>query len=233
MKKQHFSLVELLVVIGIIVLLAGLMIPAVMSSKTKGQITEAKADMAAIKMALKGMERDYKTMLKVKSNGDVDGGTLAVSATSKDLKAKGSSKDIKMAVATYNNTNKDKYNALIMELSDPREVDNSDKNINKRNIKYLDPRPDYAVGEEDTLWRDPWGNPYCINIDTKFSGTVFLKIPSGVVAKPKNVDNTEEYMLIRDNVAVYSWGPNGEDDGSFNADNGGKSTMDDIRGWEK
>ena len=54
-----------------------------------------------------------------------------------------------------------------------------------------------------------------------------------MVAKPKNVDSAEKYMLIRDNVAVYSWGPNGEDDGSFNAENGGKSTMDDIRGWEK
>lgn len=233
MKKQHFSLVELLVVIGIIVLLAGLMIPAVMSSKTKGQITEAKADMAAIKMALKGMERDYKTMLKVKSNGDVDGGKINLTAKKETLKAKGSSKNVDMAVVTYDNNEKDEYNALIMELSDPREVSNSDKNINKRNIKYLDPRPDYAVGEEDTLWRDPWGNPYCINIDTKFSGTVFLEIPSDVVAKPKNVDSAEKYMLIRDNVAVYSWGPNGEDDGSFNAENGGKSTMDDIRGWEK
>ena len=159
MKKQHFSLVELLVVIGIIVLLAGLMIPAVMSSKTKGQITEAKADMAAIKMALKGMERDYKTMLKVKSNGDVDGGKISLTAKKETLKAKGSSKNVDMAVVTYDNNEKDEYNALIMELSDPREVSNSDKNINKRNIKYLDPRPDYAVGEEDTLWRDPWGNP--------------------------------------------------------------------------
>ena len=64
MKKQHFTLTELLVVIGIITLLAGLMIPAVISSKNKGMITEAKADMAAIKMALTGVERDYKTIFK-------------------------------------------------------------------------------------------------------------------------------------------------------------------------
>ena len=233
MRKQNFSLVELLVVIGIIVLLAGLMIPAVISSKTKGMITEAKADMAAIRMAFKGMERDYRTMLKVKNNGDVDGGTLAVDAQKETLKAKGSSKNVDMAVVTYNSANSTKYDALIMELSDPREVSSSDKNINKRNIKYLDPRPDYAIGVPETLWRDPWGNPYCINIDTKFTGTVFLKLPSGLLTKPANVDSSEDYLLVRDSVAVYSFGPNGEDDGSFNADNGGKSTTDDIRGWEK
>ncbi len=233
MKKQPFTLTELLVVIGIITLLAGLMIPAVISSKNKGMITEAKADMAAIKMALKGMERDYKTMLKVKSNGDVDGGTLAVTAATKSLKAKGSSRTVDMAVATYNKSNETEYNALIMELSDPREVSSSNKNINKRNIKYLDPRPDYSPSDTSTLWRDPWGNPYCINIDTKFTGTVFLELPSDLLTKPANVDSGEDYLLVRDSVAVYSFGPNGDDDKSFNADNGGKSTTDDIRGWEK
>ena len=40
-------------------------------------------------------------------------------------------------------------------------------------------------------------------------------------------------MVLRGKVFVYSWGPNGEDNDSFNADNGGFSHTDDVRGWEK
>ncbi len=237
MKRQGFSLVELLTVIGIITLLAGLMIPAVINSKKQGMITQAKADMNAIKMALLGVERDCKTIFKLDSNGNVAGGDIAADAVSKSLKPKGSSNFQDMKVVTYDgssDTNKTKYNALIMELSVPKEVTGSDKNFNVRNIKYLDPRPDYAPDDPETLWRDPWGNPYVIKVDTAYTGIVFIPIDSAKVLKtPANVDTDGKNLLVRSKVAVYSCGPNGEDDGSFNMDNGGASGTDDVRGWEK
>ena len=171
MRKQNFSLVELLVVIGIIVLLAGLMIPAVISSKTKGQITEAKADMAAIKMALKGVERDYRTIFKANSSGkyefyklaetngsskEVDSSITGLPANKKQLVLGGSND--KFSGKSVSNM-VDAYYGMIAELSVPRDVTASKVNINKRMIKYLDPRPDYARGDDTTMWQDPWGNP--------------------------------------------------------------------------
>ena len=228
MRKQNFSLVELLVVIGIIVLLAGLMIPAVISSKTKGMITEAKADMTAIKMALTAVERDYKTIFRLDSNFNVSGGNIAKDAESYDSG--------RVRVVRYDgssSTEINRYDALIRELSVPREVNNSDKNFNRRNIKYLDPREDYNTSDNSTLWRDPWGNPYTILVNTNSADKVYLpyNTSNNVQNPPNNRDGNN--MVLRGKVFVYSWGPNGEDNDSFNADNGGFSTTDDVRGWEK
>ena len=228
MKKQNFSLVELLVVIGIIVLLAGLMIPAVISSKTKGMITEAKADMTAIKMALTAVERDYKTIFRLDSNFNVTGGNIAKDAESYDSG--------RVRVVRYDgssSTEINRYDALIRELSVPREItNNSHKNFNRRNIKYLDPREDYNTSDNSTLWRDPWGNPYTILVNTNSADKVYLPYNNNnVQSAPNNRDGNN--MVLRGKVFVYSWGPNGEDNDSFNADNGGFSTTDDVRGWEK
>ncbi|MBO5688419.1 MAG: hypothetical protein J6S73_00720 [Lentisphaeria bacterium] len=229
MKKQHFTLTELLVVIGIIVLLAGLMIPAVMSSKTKGQITEAKADMAAIKMALTAVERDYKTILRVNNNFHVTGGDIAKNADPYDSN--------NVYVVRYDgssSTEINRYNALIRELTVPRDVSSGNKNFNRRNIKYLDPRADYNTSNAATLWRDPWGNPYTILINTNSADKVYLPYnkSANVQNEPDNRDGSDN-MILRGKVFVYSWGPNGEDNDSFNADNGGFSHTDDVRGWEK
>ena len=227
MKKQDFSLVELLVVIGIITLLAGLMIPAVMSSKKQGMITQAKADMNAIKLALLAVERDYKTILKVNSSFSVTGGDCAQSATGYDSN--------KVYVVRYDGSsaaNTTKYNALIKELSVPREVSSGSKNFNTRNIKYLDPRADYSSSDADTLWRDPWGTPYAILINTNSAEKVYVPYTSSnLLTAPSNRDGSN--MVLRGKVFVYSFGPNTTDDESFNAENGGKSKADDIRGWEK
>ena len=68
MKKRYFTLVELLVVVGIVVILAGLVLPAVIGGAQQGRITQAKSDMKAIQMALAQMEQTYGRMLVVDSS---------------------------------------------------------------------------------------------------------------------------------------------------------------------
>ena len=247
MKKQGFSLVELLVVIGIISLLAGLMIPAVMSSKAKGMVTQAKADMSAIKMALLGVERDYKTIFKADSSGDCAFYKLSDSS--------GSSKKVNTSVSGLPTGKKqlvlggtdnkfsdksvsnmvDGYYGMIAELSVPKDVTKDHVNINKRLVKYLDPRADYARGEDATMWQDPWGNPYVVMIDSDYDGKVYIPLQDEKVNKGdiKNLSSDKKCLELSGKVFLYSLGPNGEDDGSFSADSvGGKSMTDDIRSWE-
>ena len=68
MKKRYFTLVELLVVVGIVVILAGLVLPAVIGGAQQGRITQAKSDMKAIQMALAQMDQTYSRMLVVDTN---------------------------------------------------------------------------------------------------------------------------------------------------------------------
>ncbi|HEY1922028.1 MAG TPA: type II secretion system protein, partial [Tepidisphaeraceae bacterium] len=58
-KRKAFTLVELLVVIGIIALLAGILLPAVNHMRRSAQITGQKADFQSIGTALEQYKSDF------------------------------------------------------------------------------------------------------------------------------------------------------------------------------
>lgn len=219
-QKQTFTLVELLVVIGIIAILAGLVIPAVIRAQMQGRITQAKSDMATILLALKGVESTYNKMV----NGD----------SSFDGKTAKTDEDFPNCIILGggNDTSVDAYDCFIAELSVPNQVDTP--NINKRKIKFLDPNPkfdpsiDYDATSDEAkenrrkyLWRDPWGNRYVIIINTQLKD----EIP--------NPADTSKSLAAK--AIVYSYGPNGTDNSAKNIlhdDIGSpKSTDDDISSW--
>ena len=224
-QKQTFTLVELLVVIGIIAILAGLVIPAVIRAQMQGRITQAKSDMANILLALKGVESTYNKMV----NGDssFDGQTAKTDEDFPNC----------IILGGGNDTDVDAYDCFIAELSVPNKV--STPNINKRKIKFLDPSPkfdptienykantDEAEENRKHLWRDPWGNRYVIIINTQLKD----EIPNPAT----NDDTTTSKKSLAAKAIVYSYGPNGEDNKAKNIlyDVGSPtSTCDDIASW--
>lgn len=62
MKRQFFTLVELLLVIAIIAILAGIAIPVVGGMNKKGKETKARSEINAIITAIKQYEADYGTL---------------------------------------------------------------------------------------------------------------------------------------------------------------------------
>ena len=73
MKRRHnnFTLVEMLTVIAIIGILAGLVIPTVIIAKIRGQVTQAKTDISSIMTALKQVKTDYNRILL--TDGGING----------------------------------------------------------------------------------------------------------------------------------------------------------------
>lgn len=207
MRRNIFSLVELLVVIVIIGILAGIAIPVASKVRERGKITLAKSEMSAIIMALKRVEADYGRMANVSSGSCTFDG--AASAKNSDD-----------CVFFGNEGNEAAYYGLIRELSMPREIAAASKNINRRNIKYLDPKPNYVAGDNSTSWLDPWGKPYIIVINVGTQDKVKID-PSG----------TQE---LHGKVFVYSTGPNQTDDKGKNRINSPSTpSVDDICSWEK
>ncbi len=62
MKRQAFTLIELLMTVAIVVILAGILVPAVMSGIKKGQQAKAKAEIVTLLNAIKQYESTYNRL---------------------------------------------------------------------------------------------------------------------------------------------------------------------------
>ena len=207
---RRFTLVEMLTVIAIISILAGLVIPIVIISRQRGRETQAKSDIAAIVSAIKKLDADYSKMLYKDGTNYKIGG--------KDV-------DVSSDIATIDG---EVYDAMIAELSAPKAKDVS-VSVNKRKRSYLEPKKGFDPtktysDQKDTLWRDPWGKPYKVYVKVTRDGE--LELPG-----------CKDDKTIAADVAVYSFGANGTDDKGCNVEldecisSGTHKNHDDIASW--
>ena len=159
MKRRSYTLVEILMVVGIIAILVGLAIPVLNSARSSARLNKASAECNAIALAIKNFEAEYGQMPNPAATSD---GASAPSATSGFTN---------LAVLTGNEIKKesdvgntsDYYKLFTMlTMYDPSDHTQKITSGYKNNVKkmvFLDPPPSYAEGK---TYLDPWGKPYTI-----------------------------------------------------------------------
>ena len=252
MKRRHnnFTLVEMLTVIAIIGILAGLVIPTVIIAKNRGQVTQAKTDISSIMTALKQVKTDYSRIL-IKDGSNYYAGDQEINSVEFKCGTSGHSHSVCQFPTLKDNLEEIKdgktnsYDALIAELSVPKNKTLLANDINKKHLfnrrkkVYLDPKNGFDPTAEYTtdankekLYRDPWGNPYTIYINPT-SGSE-IGIPG-----TKSPDGNYNLTTVND-IAIYSWGPNGTNDCGCNVelesciksgDSDNHKNHDDIASW--
>ena len=139
MKRHHFTLTELLTVIAIIAILAGIGVPATVAGLRKAAKGQAKHDCSIIRLALEQYMNTYVSFKKLESQ--TGGETPEVTKVTETIDGKSCS------WYTFDTSAGTVMNAL---------TGTQNAQLNPRGIKFLDKRPDAA----DSAWLDPWGHVY-------------------------------------------------------------------------
>ena len=205
MKHRFFTLVELLTVIAVIAILAGIAVPVVVGMQSKGKETSARADMNAIKMALTQFKADYSIFPVTGASGDTlyHAGFSAPNTTNGDQAI-----DTVISHLTLIAPKPGTGNA-------PQDYTST---LNKKKRKYLDApaKPVEALFEVNSTTNpkigfmklDPWGRRYNIAMDTNYDKKLVLTTTF------LGTGSTEETIV--GDIAIYSYGT-AEDDGDLEA----------------
>ena len=149
MKKRVFTLVELLVVIGIIAVLAGILLPAVSGSMQKADQTKAKAQITTLVNAIKQFEATYGYLPTKYYDSSNAKASLFASSTSEKI-------DPAL------------YRELILILQNKEdEVSGRTKFINVKKIKFLD-----IQGNVPGVYQDPWDRDFIVYMDSASDGKI-------------------------------------------------------------
>lgn len=178
MKRKSFTLVEMLVVIGVIAILMGILFPTLGVVRERASQRQSQTEVKSIQMAVQSFKNEYQYLPDTTTDNDVayfgSLGKATPAASDKDRTCANIFEEEKALPDDYINL----FNTLCYSNSDPAEKyvpPAASKSLNPRKIKFLSPSKKF-VNTDTTQrgYRDPWGRPYIIYLDTNYDGKILL-----------------------------------------------------------
>lgn len=227
--RQAMSLVELLVVISIIGVLAGLILPAVANVKKKARVVQAQKDIADLKGAISVYQHDYNRLPA----------SAAAAALASDFTYGTTATGYGTNIVNNNGVGHQASNAELMLIltaststSFPNYTTNTANNNDVRNPRktpYFNAKSSGASGAlagpglgTDGVMRDPWGNPYIVTLDLSYDNTVTNVVyrmrnvaqvaagsPTGLFGLVGSGNGNNDFYSLREPVMIFSFGPDG------------------------
>ncbi|MDD4736705.1 MAG: type II secretion system protein [Kiritimatiellae bacterium] len=191
-KKSGFTLVELLVVMGIIGILMALLFPAIGAARKAALKAQAQTEVRAIATAIEAYFNEYGKLPIPDDYQGKSGGTGGASPCQRgtywtvNVGTNASMQIIK--ILTASDTKANGANDLDTALYD--------RVMNPRKIVFLEAQNSEDPAEAVAgIFLDPWGYQYMIAMDSDYNG------------KMEFFNNQQE--ILTKNVVVYSFGPTG------------------------
>lgn len=176
-QKQNYTLIEVLTVIAIIGVLAGILFPMVTRSRERAVENRAVAGANAIALALRNYKMSYSKFPVPVS--DPVGGNTGNGAN------------------TFGGLND--YDKIIFSLSGVlpggTKDDTNFKTVNRKKTSFLELPPEYM--KDGGFFANPWGRRYWIVYKSGGNGVLEFK-------RPKNGSLSSETIKIGAEVAVFS-----------------------------
>ena len=253
--RRGFTLIELLVVIAIIGILAAMLLPALSAVKKHALVVRARTEIAGLANAIQSYDQDYSRFpvspAAATGAGDFTCGLMQTPQPNLTWPS------VNGVWSTENNSN---VVAILMDMEtfpNPTATQtlNYQHKKNPKQVKYLgeaklsgyDPNstvPPVGGVDDNGIYRDPWGNPYIITMNTSYNEAGTSDLLYSLTAVSQNGTGASGYyglastnnppgvagFLFHGKVMVWSAGP----DKTFNPGKKANTdaNKDNILSWK-
>ncbi|MEE2947256.1 MAG: prepilin-type N-terminal cleavage/methylation domain-containing protein [Verrucomicrobiota bacterium] len=246
-----FTLVELLVVIGIIAILAAMILPTLGKAKDSAKKAQAKSEMQNISGAVRAYEAEYSrfpipTQITAQlKTPDYTFGTMHMTGNSarRLTNPKG---ELLPKIATSGRVQVSNAELVAIlraqeKFRNGRPTSNRNHRMNPKKVNFLNAKDVTSTKQAgvgtDGVFRDPWGSPYIVTVDANYDGkTIDAFYGQGSVSAADRNEGLSGLTRVKggyqanSSVLVWSLGPDGLASADEKANQG--TNKDNILSWQ-